>query len=981
MTILLVPEHYATIEAALLDAVSGDTIDLAAGYGPETVDIKVSGVTIHGSSSVQGIELFIDTGVTGLVLTGDAPINVTDTESGDIINGNDGANTITVTGGVDTVNGGLGIDRLVVDYSSSIAAITGTGASIDSGVGTVTILGFEHYTVLTGSGAETLTFAHGDNYLNTGDGVSTIVVGDGTNTFIGGSGADTVTVGTGSNYINTGEGVSTIVASQIGAGDNTIIGGGGADTVTVGTGSNYIYVGDGDNTVTASGTGFGDNIVVGGTGSDTITVGHGNNHITAGDGAGLDTIVAGNGNNCIDSGDATNQVTVGGGDNYIIGGNSTDTIVAGNGRNFVVAGEGINTVTAGSGDNYITGGTGADTITANGGNNNIDAGGAANTVTTGAGNDVVKTGDGADDVYTGGGDDILKDNGGAGSLAAGSGHDRLILDFTASKTDVTNTITIGPTYGGVMGDTTYSGVEEFHITGGSGNDDITTGNGADVLDGGPGADTLNAGGGSDVIYGTVGDVITGGEDSDSEDHDVLVLKNLSKDDGVFSNAGNTENGTFTLISGGLISFTGIESIVFGDNTVTTPEDTILSEDLDGYPSSTVIVTTFDVGNFTYNAGETVYRTEGALTINSDGSYVFDPALNYNGPAPVINYTDSNFDTKPLFIEVTPVVEDIPDCFLIVAPTVIISEDGDNNEKITELELVGQVNVQILLPEGVSKGDTLTIVNFTDETTTSTVNVALTFEHIKAGEFLVEFAAPAVGQTITVTAEVDGDQGTSEAGVDFAEMVVCFVLGTLISTVDGEIPVEQLRVGDLVQTRDRGLQLLRWTGRRDVDASELSKNENMRPIRIRKDVISAESGVGDLVVSPQHRVLITSKVAQRMFGETEVLISAKQLLTMDGVDIAVDLEDVTYFHLLFDQHEIVYANGIPSESLYLGKEAQKSLSVDGREEIYALFPETASPDFVALSCRPIIQGKRARKLAMRHASNSKPLLDAKSYLAT
>jgi hypothetical protein len=127
-------------------------------------------------------------------------------------------------------------------------------------------------------------------------------------------------------------------------------------------------------------------------------------------------------------------------------------------------------------------------------------------------------------------------------------------------------------------------------------------------------------------------------------------------------------------------------------------------------------------------------------------------------------------------------------------------------------------------------------------------------------------------------------------------------------------------------------------------------------------------------------LIASKVAQRMFGNTEVLVSAKQLLGIEGVDIADDLEEITYFHILFDQHEMVYANGVPSESLYLGPMAQRSLTPAGREEIHALFPEVASPTFMPTPCRPIVPNKRARQLAQRLASNGKPLLDAQKAYA-
>jgi Ca2+-binding RTX toxin-like protein len=894
-----------------------------------------------------------------LVLGGDAPINVTDSGTADTITGNDGDNIITVTGGIgDTVNGGDGEDRLVVDYSSSTGVVTATTTTFSGSPGTVGVTAgsIENFTVLTGDSIDTITLttADGDNYIDTGEGASTVVVGNGDNVIVGGSGIDTLTFGNGNNTIDAGYG--TIGANTItgGSGNNTILGSDGIDTISIGGGDNRLVVGDGANTLTVGPTFTGNNVIIGGSGIDTITVGGGNNCIDAGFGTvGANTITAG---------------PTFSGNNSILGSDGIDTIVVGHGDNYIAAGDGANTITAGSGNNFITAGDGIDTITAMGGNNVIEAGDiGVNTVTTGIGNDVVETGVGADVIVTGAGNDIIKDAGGAGSVAAGDGHDRLIYDFSASTAPVTNTIIdVAGTSSGVMGATTYSGVEEFHITGGSGADNITTGAGADVLDGGAEADTLIAGDGSDVIYGGVGDVIAGGEDADGLDFDVLVLNGLGGETaGSFSYdvAGNTENGTFTLTSGGSVSFTGIESVVFDATTITTPEDTPLVGDLG------VTVATFEVGNITYSAGDTASRTEGDLTINGDGTYTFTPAPNYNGPAPVINYTDSGGETSPLFIEVTAVGEAIPACFTGEAPVVTITEDANNDGIIDNAELSGQINVQIALPGGAFAGDTLTITNPDGSTT----DVVLTVDQIVAGEVLVEFDAPAAGETITVSANVTSILGTSGTGTDAAK-VVCFVRGTLIATADGDIPVEDLKVGDFVQTLDHGHQPLRWMGQRHLDARELTENTNLRPIRIRKNVVSAEKGVGDLVVSPQHRILVSSKVAQRMFGKTEILVSAKQLLGIEGVDIAYDLEEVTYFHMLFDQHEIVYANGVRSESLYLGPEAQRSLTPAGREEIHALFPEAASPTFMPTPCRPIIANKRARQLALRHGSNGKPLLD-------
>jgi Ca2+-binding RTX toxin-like protein len=957
MSTLSVPSDFATIEAAMATAIPGDTIILAPDYGPEIVTVTVSNITINGPVSATGIELSIGAGVTDLTLAGDAPINVTDSGTANTITGNDGDNIITVTGGIDTIDGGAGVDRLVVDYSGSIGTVTATTTTFAGTPGTVGIAAgsIENFTVLTGVGIDTITLtaSHGDNYIDTGEGASTVVVGNGDNVFVGGSGIDTLTFGNGNNTIDVGYG--TIGANTLtgGSGNNTILGSDGIDTITIGGGNNRIEAGDGANTMTVGPTFNGNNVIIAGSGIDTITIGGGDNCIDAGVGtAGVNTITAG---------------PTGTGNNSILGSDGIDTITVGNGNNYIAAGGGANTVTAGAGNNLITADNAIDTITAMGGNNVIEAGGGANVVTTGTGNDVVETGNAADVIATGDGNDIIKDAGGAGSVAAGDGHDRLIMDLSASTAAVTNDpVDTAGTYSGVIDATVYSGVEEFHITGGSGADIITTGDSADVLDGGAGADTLTAGGGSDVIYGTVGDVIAGGEDADGKDNDVLVLNGLGGPNaGTFSYdvAGNTENGTFTLAAGGSIRFTGIENVVFDSTTFSTLEDTPLVGDLG------VTVTTFEVGNTTYNAGQTASRTEGDLTINGDGKFTFTPAPNYNGPAPVINYTEGNGDTSPLFINVTAVDEARPECFTGDAPIVTITEDANNDGKIDPAELSGKINVQIALPGGAFAGDILKITNPDGSTT----DVILTAELIVAGEVLVEFDAPPVGETITVSAEVTSIVGTSGTGTD-AAIVICFVQGTLIATADGDMPVEDLKVGDLVQTLDGGLQSLRWVGQRHLDARELTENPNLRPIRIPKNVVSAGNGVDDLVLSPQHRVLIASKVAQRMFGNTEVLVAAKQLLAIEGVEIADDFKEVTYFHILFDRHEIVYADGVPCESLYLGQEAQKSLSSAGREEIYAIFPEVASPDFQAMSCRPVIQGKRARNLALRHANNSKPLLD-------
>ena len=208
-----------------------------------------------------------------------------------------------------------------------------------------------------------------------------------------------------------------------------------------------------------------------------------------------------------------------------------------------------------------------------------------------------------------------------------------------------------------------------------------------------------------------------------------------------------------------------------------------------------------------------------------------------------------------------------------------------------------------------------------------------------------------------------------------ECFPCFGRGTLIQTEAGMVPVETLRVGMTVTTRDNGLQAVRWIGSRVLGSKALAVNPNLRPIRISAGALGQGLPERDLVVSPQHRILVRSNIAQKMFGCAEVLVAAKQLLQIEGIDIAQDLESVEYFHILFDRHEIVLSNGAETESLYTGTEALKSLGASAREEIFAIFPElrnraeTEQP----AGARLMASGRTGRKLAVRHAQHHKPLV--------
>ncbi|MBB5721157.1 hypothetical protein FHS72_000764 [Loktanella ponticola] len=157
---------------------------------------------------------------------------------------------------------------------------------------------------------------------------------------------------------------------------------------------------------------------------------------------------------------------------------------------------------------------------------------------------------------------------------------------------------------------------------------------------------------------------------------------------------------------------------------------------------------------------------------------------------------------------------------------------------------------------------------------------------------------------------------------------CFVSGTLLDTPTGQRPVEHLKVGDIVMTADRGAQPVRWTGMRTIAGMD-----SFTPIRFAP---GAMGNSRELLVSPQHRMLVQGWQAEMYFGESEVLVAAKHLVNGDTIHVQ-PMRHVTYCHILFDQHEIVYSEGIASESFCPGPTI---LAGDATlyDEITNLFPE-------------------------------------------
>lgn len=227
----------------------------------------------------------------------------------------------------------------------------------------------------------------------------------------------------------------------------------------------------------------------------------------------------------------------------------------------------------------------------------------------------------------------------------------------------------------------------------------------------------------------------------------------------------------------------------------------------------------------------------------------------------------------------------------------------------------------------------------------------------------------IGGPYRIRMTIDFEDSTSnDIGIDRLSVfgnppgVPCFTNGTLIKTKQGYQNIDTIKTGDLVYTEQHCFQKIKWIGRKFISSERLKKNTKLYPICIKAGALGLGTPKRDLHVSRQHRILIRSKIAKTLTGSGSILIPAVKLTDLPGVYIDKAVESLTYIHLLFDQHEVIYAEGLATESLYLGRNALKSISAESREEILTIFPEVMDEDFAPSSAYPIVDRKEAKKLA-------------------
>lgn len=227
-----------------------------------------------------------------------------------------------------------------------------------------------------------------------------------------------------------------------------------------------------------------------------------------------------------------------------------------------------------------------------------------------------------------------------------------------------------------------------------------------------------------------------------------------------------------------------------------------------------------------------------------------------------------------------------------------------------------------------------------------------------------------GDGVTLTSQ----PGSNEDGQSMAPpATICLCSGTLIETEAGPRAIERLTAGDRLLTPDGHLAEVAWVGHRTLSAAMLDSRPSLRPIRIARGALGHGLPRRDLLVSPQHRILVRSRIVARMQqGQDSTLVAAHHLLGRPGVETDLSDRPVTYWHVLCHRHELMLAEGAPVETLLPGREALRTLGVFGSLQLRdTLARDTAMPRPEPVV--PIMPGHQARRLLRRHLAHRRELV--------
>jgi hypothetical protein len=208
--------------------------------------------------------------------------------------------------------------------------------------------------------------------------------------------------------------------------------------------------------------------------------------------------------------------------------------------------------------------------------------------------------------------------------------------------------------------------------------------------------------------------------------------------------------------------------------------------------------------------------------------------------------------------------------------------------------------------------------------------------------------------------------------DGQSFVPCFSAQTLIHTSRGQRPVGKIRPGDMVDTLDNGFQPVTWVGHNRLGPNAIARNPSARPVHIAVGAFGGGRPERDLVLSPHHRVLLRSEIAQRMFGEAEVLVPCGRAVGLPGIQRVAARLGIHYVHVLCADHQLIWAEGAACESLFLGPQALMAIRQPVTEGRDLSLPEPRQAK-MAPARKLIAPTPRLSRLIKRHKMNRKPLL--------
>ena len=197
----------------------------------------------------------------------------------------------------------------------------------------------------------------------------------------------------------------------------------------------------------------------------------------------------------------------------------------------------------------------------------------------------------------------------------------------------------------------------------------------------------------------------------------------------------------------------------------------------------------------------------------------------------------------------------------------------------------------------------------------------------------------------------------------SEAMICFTPGSMVLTAFGEIPIEHLRPGDLVHTADNGLQPLKWVGKREISSTRLHVAEHLRPVEIKANAFGPGLPARNMLVSPYHRMLVDNMQASLLFGQEEVLAPARGLVNGSSITVDPGTHDICYIHLLFDEHQIIFVDSMPTESFFACPNSLMSLEEDSRRGVLDVLPQLENhPLCYSASARLALRTQEAQVLA-------------------